>query len=101
MKTLLQVGSKSNTFYREDVEKALNEMIHGSSPGKCISSLLSGGMGNPNTAVRRLLSQTLCIVVEYHGPDKMLRQQPRDVLERLLSGITTLLADADVGARYS
>lgn len=100
VKTLLKVGSKSSTFIREDVEKAINEMIRGVSPNKCVSSLLSGGMGHNNKDVRRLLSQCLYSIVEYHGADRVLKQLSRDVLEKFLSATVTLLTDADVGARY-
>ena len=100
VKTLLQVGSKSNTFFREDVEKAISEIISCTSPVRCVLSFLNGGMGHSNNTVRRLMAQCLCCMVEHHGPEKLLKQLPREVTERYLSAIVSLLTDADVGTRY-
>ena len=98
MKALLLVGAKSNIFYREDVEKALKEMLLNISLGKCLLALINGGMDHNSTAVRRLVSQNVCCAVEEYGAAKVLRL-PQDVLERTLNAIAHFLDDADVGVR--
>ncbi len=100
VKTLLQVGSKSNTFFKEDVEKAMKEMMSWINPSKCTCSLLNGGLGNGNNTVRRLMVQCLWTMIEHHGTDKMLKQLPHEVLEKLLNAVIGLLTDADAGTRY-
>ncbi len=78
----------------------MNEIISCTNPNRIVSSLLNGGMGHNNNSIRRLMTQCLCCVIEHHGPDKLLTQLPRDVIERYLSAIITLSTDADVGTRY-
>ena len=100
VKTLLQAGSKANTFLREDAEKAMREMIAWINPSKCTCSLLNGGLSHGNSIIRRLMVQSLWAMVEHHGTDKMLKQLPQDVLVKLLNAVIGLLTDADAGARY-
>lgn len=100
VKTLLQVSSKANLFYREDAEKALMEMLQNVSHCRSLPALISGGAGHGSTMVRRNASQLICTAVELCGPSKLLRS-PRDVLEKTLTAVSLLLSDADPGARYS
>ena len=44
VRILLHKGGESNTFIREDVEKALTEMLNVVSPGKSLTALISGGL---------------------------------------------------------
>ena len=44
VKVLLQKGSESNTFIREDVDKALAEMVDHVSHHKCLTALINGGL---------------------------------------------------------
>ena len=44
VRVLLHKGGESNAFIREDVDKALNEMIYSVSPARSLTSLISGGL---------------------------------------------------------
>jgi len=44
VRILLHKGGESNAFIREDVEKALTEMVNGVSPGRSLTALISGGL---------------------------------------------------------
>ena len=44
VRILLHKGGESNAFIREDVEKALTEMLNNVSPGKILTALISGGL---------------------------------------------------------
>ena len=44
VRILLHKGGESNAFIREDVEKALTEMLNSVSPGKSLTALISGGL---------------------------------------------------------
>lgn len=100
MRTLLHVGAKSNQFLREDVEKALCEMIANVNTGRCLLALTSGGgLGHGSTTVRRITIQYICCAVENSGPK--FSRLPRDSIERTLSAVAQTLVDADSGVRYA
>lgn len=99
VKTLLQVSSKSNVFYREDAEKALLEMINNVSHCRSLPALINGGASNANTTVRRNVSMLVCAAVEHCTPSRFLRSH-RDILEKTMMAVAQLLSDADPGARY-
>ena len=44
MKTLLHKGGESNAFIRDDVDKALSEMVRNVSPARSLTALISGGL---------------------------------------------------------
>ena len=44
VRILLHKGGESNAFIREDVEKALTEMLNSVSPGKSLTALIGGGL---------------------------------------------------------
>ncbi len=44
VKVLLHKGTESNAFIREDVEKALCEMVINVSHHKCLIALINGGL---------------------------------------------------------
>ena len=44
VKVLLHKGTESNAFIREDVEKALCEMVVNVSHHKCLIALINGGL---------------------------------------------------------
>lgn len=44
VRILLHKGGESNAFIREDVEKALTEMVNSVSPGRSLTALISGGL---------------------------------------------------------
>lgn len=100
VKSVFAIGTKSNTFYKEDVEKVLSEMIGTVTPGKCIMALRNTGMRHKSGYVHRILSHSLFNTVKQYGAEYILKQLPRDVLEKLLSDMASLLMDADVGARF-
>lgn len=98
VKTLLQVGSKSNNFYREDTEKALLEMTRNTSPAKSLQAVITGGISHGSVLVRRQVAQLICVIVEQSGPVKITKL-PRDVLDKTINAIAHLLGDADAVAR--
>lgn len=98
MRTLLHLGVKSNQFLKEDVEKALSEMIVNVNTSRCLLALTSsGGLGHASTTVRRITIQQICSAVESSGPK--FSRLARDAIERTLAAVAQSLADADPGAR--
>ena len=84
---------------KEDVEKALSEMIANVNTSRCLLALTSaGGVGHASTTVRRITIQQICSAVEISGPK--FSRLPRDAIERTLTAVAQTLADADSGARY-
>lgn len=99
VKTLLQVSSKSNAFYREDAEKALREMVRSVSHCRSLPALINGGASNASAIVHKNVSMLICETVEYWTPTRFLRS-PHDILEKTMTAVAQLLSDADPGARY-
>ena len=44
VRILLHKGGESNAFIRDDVDKALTEMVYNVSPGRSLTALISGGL---------------------------------------------------------
>ena len=44
MNVLLHKGAESNAFIREDVDKALGEMVDHVSHHRCLTALINGGL---------------------------------------------------------
>ncbi|KAM4666885.1 TOG array regulator of axonemal microtubules protein 1-like [Amazona ochrocephala] len=80
VKILLHKAGESNTFTREEVDKALKAMVNNVTPARAVCSLIDGGQSHLNSAVRRCTAQHLSDTVE------------RMRLNRILSG-TNVVAD--------
>ena len=44
VKVLLHKGGESSVFIREDVERALAEMVSAVTPSRCLVALVNGGL---------------------------------------------------------
>ena len=44
VKVLLHKGCESSVFIREDVERALAEMVSAVTPSRCLTALVNGGL---------------------------------------------------------
>ncbi|XP_062974582.1 TOG array regulator of axonemal microtubules protein 1 [Elgaria multicarinata webbii] len=99
VKVLLHKAGESNTFIREDVDKALKAMVNNATPARALSSLISGGQSHLNTAVRRCTAQHLSDVVEHMGPGRIL-SGIKDVTDKVLSAVAKFVQDGSQETRY-
>ncbi|XP_061468632.1 TOG array regulator of axonemal microtubules protein 1 isoform X2 [Rhineura floridana] len=99
VKVLLHKAGESNTFIREDVDKALKAMVNNVTPARALSSLINGGQSHLNTAVRRCAAQHLSDVVEHMGAGRTLSGM-KDVTDRILSAVAKFVQDGSQETRY-
>uniref|UniRef100_A0A2K6DWQ2 TOG array regulator of axonemal microtubules protein 1 n=1 Tax=Macaca nemestrina TaxID=9545 RepID=A0A2K6DWQ2_MACNE len=83
VKVLLQKAGESNTFIREDVDKALRAMVNNVTPARAVVSLINGGQSHLHIAVRRCTAQHLSDVLEFMEPERIL-SATKDMAERIL-----------------
>ncbi|XP_058019141.1 TOG array regulator of axonemal microtubules protein 1 isoform X3 [Ahaetulla prasina] len=99
VKVLLHKAGESNTFIREDVDKALKAMVNNVTPARALSSLINGGQSHLNIAVRRCTAQHLSDVVEHMGPGRIL-SGIKDITDRILSAVAKFVQDGSQETRY-
>ncbi|KAJ6651282.1 hypothetical protein lerEdw1_021120, partial [Lerista edwardsae] len=99
VKVLLHKAGESNTFIREDVDKALKAMVNNVTSARALSSLINGGQSHLNTAVRRCAAQHLSDVVEHMGPGRIL-SGIKDVTDKILSAVAKFVQDGSQETRY-
>nr|XP_056707056.1 TOG array regulator of axonemal microtubules protein 1 [Euleptes europaea] len=99
VKVLLHKAGESNSFIREDVEKALKAMVNNVTPARALASLINGGQSHLNTAVRRCAAQHLSDVVEHMGPGRIL-SGIKDVTDKVLSAVAKFVQDGSQETRY-
>ncbi|KAM6461253.1 TOG array regulator of axonemal microtubules protein 1 isoform 2-T2 [Liasis olivaceus] len=99
VKVLLHKAGESNTFIREDVDKALKAMVNNVTPARALSSLINGGQSHLNTAVRRCTAQHLSDVVEHMGPGRIL-SGIKDITDKILSAVAKFVQDGSQETRY-
>ncbi|XP_037993974.1 TOG array regulator of axonemal microtubules protein 1 isoform X2 [Motacilla alba alba] len=99
VKVLLHKAGESNTFIREEVDKALKAMVNNVTPARALCSLINGGQSHLHSAVRRCTAQHLGDIVERLGPERVLAQG-RPVAERLLPAIARFSQDSSQQTRY-
>ncbi|XP_060117344.1 TOG array regulator of axonemal microtubules protein 1 [Heteronotia binoei] len=99
VKVLLHKAGESNTFIREDVEKALKAMVNNATPARALASLINGGQSHLNTAVRRCAAQHLSDVVEHMGPGRVL-SGIKDVTDKVLPAVAKFVQDGSPETRY-
>ncbi|XP_074852240.1 TOG array regulator of axonemal microtubules protein 1 isoform X2 [Carettochelys insculpta] len=99
VKVLLHKAGESNTFIREDVDKALKAMVNNVTPARALCSLLNGGQSHLHTAVRRCTAQHLSDVVEQMGPGRIL-SGIKDVTDRILPAVAKFAQDGSQETRY-
>ncbi|XP_043405504.1 TOG array regulator of axonemal microtubules protein 1 isoform X6 [Chelonia mydas] len=99
VKVLLHKAGESNTFIREDVDKALKAMVNNVTPARALCSLINGGQSHLHTAVRRCTAQHLSDVVERMGPGRIL-SGIKDVTDRILPAVAKFAQDGSQETRY-
>uniref|UniRef100_A0A8C5J3E0 TOG array regulator of axonemal microtubules 1 n=1 Tax=Junco hyemalis TaxID=40217 RepID=A0A8C5J3E0_JUNHY len=86
VKVLLHKAGESNTFIREEVDKALKAMVNNVTPARALCSLINGGQSHLHSAVRRCTAQHVGDIVQRLGPERVLAAG-RPVAERLLPAV--------------
>uniref|UniRef100_A0A8C2PIY1 TOG array regulator of axonemal microtubules protein 1 n=1 Tax=Capra hircus TaxID=9925 RepID=A0A8C2PIY1_CAPHI len=99
VKVLLQKSGESNTFIREDVDKALRAMITNVTPARAVVSLINGGQSHLHIAVRRCTAQHLSDVVEFMEPERVL-SGTKDMADRILPAAAKFAQDSSPETRY-
>ncbi|KAM9066069.1 TOG array regulator of axonemal microtubules protein 1 isoform 4-T4 [Sarcophilus harrisii] len=99
VKVLLHKAGESNTFIREDVDKALKAMVNNVTPARAISSLINGGQSHLHIAVRRCTAQHLSDVVEQMEPERIL-SGTKDLADRILPAAAKFAQDSSQETRY-
>ncbi|KAM6130895.1 TOG array regulator of axonemal microtubules protein 1 [Pterocles gutturalis] len=99
VKVLLQKACESNTFIREEVDKALKAMVNNVTPARALCSLINGGQSHLNSVVRRCTAQHLSDVVECMGPERIL-SGGKAVADRLFPAVARFAQDSSQQTRY-
>ncbi|XP_032337841.1 TOG array regulator of axonemal microtubules protein 1 isoform X1 [Camelus ferus] len=99
VKVLLHKAGESNTFIREDVDKALRAMITNVTPARAVVSLINGGQSHLHIAVRRCAAQHLSDVVEFMEPERIL-SGTKDMADRILPAAAKFAQDSSPETRY-
>uniref|UniRef100_A0A8C3W711 TOG array regulator of axonemal microtubules protein 1 n=1 Tax=Catagonus wagneri TaxID=51154 RepID=A0A8C3W711_9CETA len=99
VKVLLHKSGESNTFIREDVDKALRAMITSVTPARAVVSLINGGQSHLHIAVRRCAAQHLSDIVEFMEPERIL-SGTKDMADRILPAAAKFAQDSSPETRY-
>ncbi|KAL1790579.1 FAM179B isoform X2 [Sigmodon hispidus] len=99
VRALLHKAGESNTFIREDVDKALKAMVTNVTPARAVISLINGGQSHLHIAVRRCTAQHLADVIEFMEPERIL-SGTKDMAERLLPAAAKFAQDSSQETRY-
>ncbi|XP_042654981.1 TOG array regulator of axonemal microtubules protein 1 isoform X1 [Tyto alba] len=99
VKVLLHKAGESNTFIREEVDKALKAMVNNVTPARALCSLINGGQSHLHSAVRRCTAQHLSDIVERMGPERIL-SGTRVVADRIFPAIARFAQDSSQQTRY-
>ncbi|XP_063465334.1 TOG array regulator of axonemal microtubules protein 1 isoform X6 [Symphalangus syndactylus] len=99
VKVLLHKAGESNTFIREDVDKALRAMVNNVTPARAVVSLINGGQSHLHIAVRRCTAQHLSEVLEFMEPERIL-SATKDMAERILPAAAKFAQDSSQETRY-
>ncbi|XP_059330936.1 TOG array regulator of axonemal microtubules protein 1 [Ammospiza nelsoni] len=99
VKVLLHKAGESNTFIREEVDKALKAMVNNVTPARALCSLINGGQSHLHSAVRRCTAQHVGDMVQRLGPERVLAAG-RPVAERLLPAMARFVQDSSQQTRY-
>uniref|UniRef100_A0A8C3H369 TOG array regulator of axonemal microtubules 1 n=1 Tax=Corvus moneduloides TaxID=1196302 RepID=A0A8C3H369_CORMO len=99
VKVLLHKAGESNTFIREEVDKALKAMVNNVTPARALCSLINGGQSHLHSAVRRCTAQHLGDIVERMGPERILAGA-KPVADRLLPAIARFAQDSSQQTRF-
>ncbi|XP_065604887.1 TOG array regulator of axonemal microtubules protein 1 [Cyrtonyx montezumae] len=100
VKVLLHKAGESNTFIREEVEKALKAMVNNVTPARALCSLINGGQSHLHAVVRRCTAQHMSDIVERMGPEWILSGTKGVTLDRTFPAITRFTLDSSQQTRY-
>ncbi|XP_019480339.1 PREDICTED: crescerin-1 isoform X2 [Hipposideros armiger] len=99
VKVLLHKAGESNTFIREDVDKALRAMVSNVTPARAVVSLINGGQSHLHIAVRKCTAQHLSDVVEFMELERIL-SGTKDLADRILPAAAKFAQDSSQETRY-
>lgn len=99
VKVLLHKAGESNTFIREDVDKALKAMVSNVTPARALVSLINGGQSHLHTAVRRCTAQHLSDALEFMELEHILCGT-KDMADRILPAAAKFAQDSSQETRY-
>uniref|UniRef100_A0A8B9FB00 TOG array regulator of axonemal microtubules 1 n=1 Tax=Amazona collaria TaxID=241587 RepID=A0A8B9FB00_9PSIT len=99
VKILLHKAGESNTFIREEIDKALKAMVNNVTPARALCSLIDGGQSHLNSAVRRCTAQHLSDTVERMRLNRIL-SGTNVVADRLFTAIVKFTQDSSQQTRY-
>ncbi|XP_009288193.1 PREDICTED: crescerin-1 [Aptenodytes forsteri] len=99
VKVLLHKAGESNTFIREEVDKALKAKVNNVTPARALCSLINGGQSHLHSAVRRCTAQHLSDIVERMGPERIL-SGTKVVADRIFPAIARFAQDSSQQTRY-
>ncbi|XP_033917662.1 TOG array regulator of axonemal microtubules protein 1-like isoform X1 [Melopsittacus undulatus] len=99
VKILLHKAGESNTFIREEVDKALKAMVNNVTPARALCALIDGGQSHLNSAVRSCTARHLSDTVEHMGLDRIL-SKIKVVADRLFPAIVRFTQDSSQQTRY-
>ncbi|XP_064007918.1 TOG array regulator of axonemal microtubules protein 1 isoform X2 [Pogoniulus pusillus] len=99
VEVLLHKAGESNTFIREEVDKALKAMVNNVTPARALCSLINGGQSHLHSAVRKCTAQHLSDLVERMGAERIL-SGAKAVADRILPAIARFAQDSSQQTRY-
>ncbi|KAK3737948.1 hypothetical protein RRG08_028572 [Elysia crispata] len=98
-KTLLAKSGESNQFIKEDVDKALCQMVDNVTPQRALLALIGGGATHKNVQIRKLTAQFLVDLVEKMGSGRIL-SGVKDITDRVLPTAAQFAMDGSQETRY-
>ncbi|GFR83234.1 protein FAM179B-like [Elysia marginata] len=98
-KTLLAKSGESNQFIKEDVDKALCQMVDNVTPQRALLALIGGGASHKNVQIRKLTAQFLVDLVEKMGSGRIL-SGVKDITDRVLPTAAQFAMDGSQETRY-
>lgn len=99
VRVLLNKGGESSGFIRQDVDRALNEMVGGVTPSRAVLALTASGVSHRNVAVRKMTAQIVYNLVELAGIEQVVRNG-REMLDRILPAAVQFTLDGSPETRY-
>ncbi|XP_040267579.1 TOG array regulator of axonemal microtubules protein 1 isoform X2 [Bufo bufo] len=99
VRVLLHKAGETNTFIREDVDKALDAMAQNVTPARALAALINGGLGHLNTAVKKCAAQHMSDLVERMGPGWIL-SGIKDITDRAVPAIAKFAQDGSQETRF-
>jgi hypothetical protein len=97
---LLHKCGENVAFIREDIDKAISNMIEEMPQSKSALALILNGANHRVLYVRRTTAQYMCILVEKMGANKCLMGGPRDIAEPMLPALARFVQDGSPHTRY-